>query len=196
MSTEEEWYADRLRQRQRKWWKRILPVQAPYQWNLRRQRLGRTLDVGCGIGRNLGKLPEGSLGIDHNLEAVAYARACGFDAVTVDEFATQPPAPESFDALLIAHVIEHMDAGAAEELVRFYLQFVKPGGKVFMICPQERGYASDPTHVRWTTGEDLVALARAVGLLPGRPRSFPFPAALGKAFIYNEFTLLAVKPNN
>ena len=78
--------------------------------------------------------------------------------------------------------------------MRSYLPFLKSGGKVFMVCPQERGYASDPTHVQWTTGEDLAALARRVGLVPNRPGSFPFSRRLGKAFVYNEFTLLAIKP--
>ena len=48
-------------------WKRILDVQAPYRWNLRRL-LGtrRTLDVGCGIGRNLVNLPVGSVGVSRH----------------------------------------------------------------------------------------------------------------------------------
>jgi SAM-dependent methyltransferase len=194
MDTRSEWYANRLREREGKWWKRLIPVQAPYRWNLRRQRLGRTLDVGCGIGRNLGTLAEGSLGVDHNADAVAQARARGFEAVTVDNFLAGPPATRSFDGLLLAHVVEHMNPHEAAELLKTYLPFIKPGGRVFMICPQERGYASDPTHVSWTTGEDLAALARTVGLMPERPRSFPLPRRLGKAFIYNESTVLAVKP--
>ena len=194
MDTRSEWYAARLREREGKWWKRLLPVQAPYRWNLRRQQLGRTLEVGCGIGRNLGNLPDGSLGVDHNADAVAEARARGFNAVTVQDFLSDPPATASFDGLLVAHVIEHMDSAMGEELLRSYLPFLRPGGKVLMICPQERGYASDPTHVRWTTGDDLAELARTVGLVPDRPRSFPFPRRLGKVFVYNEFTVLAIKP--
>ena len=64
---------------------------------------------------------------------------------------------------------------------------------MFFVCPQERGYASDPTHVRFATGDDLVALAREVGLDPQPWFSFPFPRWAGKPFIYNEFCLLAVK---
>lgn len=194
MDTDSEWYAERLRAKQGKRWKRILRVQAPYQWNLRRQHLGRTLDVGCGIGRNLATLGPGSLGVDHNVEAVAEARAHGFDAVTSQQFHAAPPAKGSFDGLLVAHVIEHMDEPDAVGLLEEYLPYLGPGGRVFMICPQERGYASDPTHVRFTTGADLARLARKVGLEPHRPRSFPFPRFMGRPFIYNEFTLLAVKP--
>ena len=59
------------RAKQQVWWKKALNVQAPYRWNLRRQRLGRTLDVGCGIGRNLETLDPGSVGVDHNEHSVA-----------------------------------------------------------------------------------------------------------------------------
>jgi hypothetical protein len=78
--------------------------------------------------------------------------------------------------------------------VREYLPYLRPGGKVFMLCPQERGFASDPTHVQFTTDEDLVALSRSLGLVPGKPYSFPFPRWAGKPFIYNEFCLLSVVP--
>jgi hypothetical protein len=44
-------YARRLQAKQQVWSEKALDVQAPYRWNLRRQQLGRTLDVGCGIGR-------------------------------------------------------------------------------------------------------------------------------------------------
>ena len=50
--TSGEDYARRLQSKQQVGWKKALNVQAPYRWNLRRQRLGRTLDVGCGIGLN------------------------------------------------------------------------------------------------------------------------------------------------
>jgi 2-polyprenyl-3-methyl-5-hydroxy-6-metoxy-1,4-benzoquinol methylase len=191
--TEGPEYAERLRRKQGVWWKRVLPVQAPHRFNLRRRRLGRTLDVGCGLGRNLAVLDAGSVGVDHNVEAVRQARADGYEAYTVEEFASQQFAEGSFTGLLVAHVIEHMPREQAVALLRDYLPYVAPGGRVFLICPQERGYASDPTHVQFTTGEDLVAIAREAGLEPGTPYSFPLPRWAGKAFLYNEFCLSAVR---
>jgi 2-polyprenyl-3-methyl-5-hydroxy-6-metoxy-1,4-benzoquinol methylase len=188
-------YARRLQAKQQVWWKKALNVQAPYQWNLRRQRLGRTLDVGCGIGRNLETLDAGSVGVDHNEHAIEVARERGVTALTVAEWETSDlRSPESFEGILLAHVIEHMSAEEGVALLRDYLPYLRPGGRVFFVCPQERGYASDPTHVRFTTGDDLAALSREVGLEPEPWFSFPFPRWAGKPFIYNEFCLLATKP--
>ena len=188
-------YADRLEHAQRVWWKRVIPVQLPYQLHLRRQRLGRTLEVGCGIGRNLKTLGPGSVGVDHNETAVAYARGLGLDAMTVDAFmASEKASRDSYDSILLAHVVEHMERPEAEALLRTYLPYLRPGGTVFFICPQERGYASDPTHVWFASGADLVALSRTVGLEPGRSWSFPFPRRAGRLFIYNESCVRAVKP--
>jgi 2-polyprenyl-3-methyl-5-hydroxy-6-metoxy-1,4-benzoquinol methylase len=187
-------YADRLRKKQEVRWKRILRVQAPYQWNIRRQQLGRTLDVGCGIGRNLGSLSADSVGIDHNADAVAEARARGFNALSTDEWAaSELRQPNAFDGILLAHVIEHMDEPDAVRLMEDYLPYLRPGGKVFFVCPQERGYDSDPTHVRFADFEALAELSRKVGLDVQKTFSFPFPRFAGKPFIYNEFCVVATK---
>ena len=53
-------YTERLQTKSGARWKQWVDVQAPYRWNLRRHQLGRTLDVGCGLGRNLTALPAGS----------------------------------------------------------------------------------------------------------------------------------------
>ena len=173
----------------------MLNVQAPYRWRLRRQQLGRTLDVGCGLGRNLDVLEPGSVGVDHNPTSIRIAREQGHDAYTVEEFlASDQAAPESFDGLLLSHVIEHLPPPDGLGLMQTYLPFLRPGGRVLFICPQERGYDSDSTHVLWTTDEDLAALSRELGLTPRRLRSFPLPRSAGRWFTYNEFAVLATKP--
>ena len=195
MSTDTPDYAERLRRKQTVWWKRLLPVQAPYHWNLRRQDLGRTLDVGCGLGRNLGVLPAGSVGVDHNAEMVALARTMGHEAYTVGEFMKGPLArPGAFDGLLVAHVVEHMEREQALQLLRDYVPFVRPGGRVFLVCPQERGFASDPTHVWFAQASDLAELVGTLGLDLQRSFSFPFLRKAGKLFIYNEFCVTAQIP--
>jgi len=119
----------------------------------------------------------------------------GYDAYTVKEFMDGELAvPGSFDGLLVAHVVEHMERQQALQLLRDYLPFVRPGGRVFLVCPQERGYASDPTHIWFAQGSDLGDLVETLGLAVERSFSFPFPRKAGKLFIYNEFCVTARVP--
>lgn len=188
-------YAERLRRLENVWWKRLLNVQAPYRWNLRRLRLGRTLDVGCGIGRNLVNLGPDSVGVDHNASSIAIARQRGLAACTVEEFLASPyAAPGRFDAMLVAHVVEHMPEPEACEVVGMYLPYLRAGGRVLFITPQEKGYASDHTHVRFCGFAEVGALAHDLGLSVERRWSFPLPRWAGRAFTYNEFNVLARKP--
>lgn len=188
-------YADRLNRLQGKRWKKILNVQLPWKLHLRFLRMGRTIDVGCGNGRNLSYLPEGSVGVDHNPFSVATARSHG-EAYTDDEFFADPAltATAGFDSLLAAHLIEHLTGEEARTVVGSYLSVLKPGGKVVFFTPQERGYASDPTHVAFTGFTELTALCADLGLQVNRSYSFPFPRWTGKLFIYNEFVVVASRP--
>lgn len=167
-------------------------VNAPYQWNLRRLQLGATLEVGCGIGRNLRSLSAESVGVDHNAASIAVARSQGYRAFTNDEFVTQfsPPTP-IFDALLLAHVVEHLDAEAAQGLIETYLRYVKPGGRVVFITPQEMGHRSDASHVRFSDFAVLQSLSNALDLRVERRYSFPFPRFVGPFFKYNEFVVIS-----
>ncbi len=190
-------YAERLRRLEGIWWKRLFDVQAPYRWNLRRLKLGRTLDVGCGIGRNLRNLGPDSIGVDHNPDSIRIARQRGLHAYTVDEFFASPHAhPGSFDSLLLAHLVEHMPEPNARQVVGMYLPCLRPGGRALFITPQERGYVSDPTHVRFCGFREVTALARSLGLTVERAYSFPFPRLAGRVFTYNEFNVLARKPTD
>ncbi|WP_327290904.1 class I SAM-dependent methyltransferase [Streptomyces sp. NBC_01198] len=174
--------------------RRVLPTQAPYRWNLRRLRLGRVLDVGCGVGRNLRHCAPGSVGVDHNEHSVAAARARGLTAYTPEEFAATDCAPGSFDSLLCAHVLEHLDAAKASALLARYLPYVRPGGRAVLITPQEAGFASDATHVRFVGFAELTEEARAAGLDVRRAYSFPLPRAAGRLFRHNEFVLVSTAP--
>lgn len=185
-------YAHRLERIGGASWKKLLDVQRPYRWNLRRLGLGRVLDVGCGVGRNLLSLDPLSIGVDHSAECVALARSRNLRAYSVEEFRCSELAQNgAFDSLLFAHVLEHMDVAAGDRLVSEYLPFLKRGGKVVAITPQEAGFRTDSTHVRFVNTPALQELSERLGLLPLRSYSFPFPRCLRQLFPYNEFVLVA-----
>lgn len=179
-------YAARLDGLQGARWKRLLDVQRPYRWNLRRLKPGRTLDIGCGVGRNLAHLGDEGVGVDPNPACVSAARAAGFAAYTPADLP-----PGAFDALLVSHVLEHVSDPVA--LIRDYLPRLKQGGRVIAMTPQEAGYASDPTHVAFLDFEGLADVFRACGLSVERSFSFPFPRPVGRVFKYNEFVVVARK---
>jgi len=171
------------------WWKRILPVQAPYRWNLRRLKLGRVLEVGCGLGRNLAHLD--GVGVEIDPECVTIARSRGLTVYQPSELHAEPA---SFDSLLIAHVLEHLAPEDALELVRDYVPYVKGGGRIVLITPQEWNFRSHPTHINFVDFAQLCHIVGQLGLTVEKRYSFPFPRWAANIFKYNEFVLIASKP--
>jgi SAM-dependent methyltransferase len=187
-------YAERLAASvaPRRGWRRVVDPQIPYRWNLRRLHLGRTLDIGCGVGRNLAHLTAGSVGVDHNTTSVDIARGRGLVAYSPEGFLGSTDAvPGSFDSLLFAHVLEHLTLDGAVGLVRAYLPMRREHGAVVVICPQQRGQGSDPTHVTYLTPQRIGGLLTGLGLHVERSSSFPFPAFAGRWFAHNETVVVA-----
>ena len=95
--------------------------------------------------------------------------------------------------MLLSHVVEHLADGEAETLVEQYLPYLRDGGRVIIITPQEAGYRSDPTHLTFVDFDASRTLANRVGCTVERSFSFPFPRAAGRVFRYNEFVTVAVR---
>ncbi|MCA2813183.1 MAG: class I SAM-dependent methyltransferase [Microcystis sp. M090S1] len=192
--TKNQSYSERLLNKQTAKWKEILDVQAPYRWNLQRLNLGFTLDIGCGIGRNLMNLKGNGIGIDHNFHSVEVCRARGFTAFTPEEFQQSSfDEPEKFDSILLAHVAEHMSYLEVISLLNDYVYLLKNHGKLVIITPQEAGFKSDATHVEFMNFAKLKAIARELDSKIIQQYSFPFPRMVGKLFKYNEFVSLSQK---
>jgi SAM-dependent methyltransferase len=194
-------------------WKRILDVQAPYRWNIRRLLGDReVLDLGCGVGRNLAHLAPNSVGVDHNEYSVQVCRQRGLIAFTNTEFgATEHARAGRFDGMLVAHVIEHMTRAEAVELLAGYLEYLAANARIVLICPQERGFgpqegrfapggagvtSGQREHVEFADFDALADICGRLGLAVLKRSSFPFPRPVGKVFAYNEFVVVATKPKN
>ncbi len=187
-------YAHRLQALERRWLARTFDVQRLYRRNIERLRLGFVLDVGCGLGRNLRHAGGTGVGIDIDDAAVATTRARGLTAFTPAGFsASEYARPEGFDSLLMAHVLEHLSPKEGQELLRQYLPFLRANGQLVLICPQEAGFRSDPTHVSFLGGQDLASLADRCEVSVVSVRSHPFPRPVGHIFPHNETVLVARK---
>jgi SAM-dependent methyltransferase len=195
-STEDPDYTERLKRLEQPRWKRVLDVQAPYRHKLRELFGDReVLEIGCGLGRCLSHLAPHGVGVDHNRYSIDVCRERGFTAFTTEEFGdTEYAKPGRFGGLLAAHLIEHMPRPDAVDILGGYLGYLAPAARVVLICPQERGYAADPTHVAYTDLDGLRDIAGQLGLEVDDGLSFPLPRAAGKVFRYNEFILVAHTP--
>ncbi len=192
ISTADEDYTLRLRRLTEARWKLILDVQRLYRWNLRRLNPGRTLDIGCGIGRQLKALTVGSVGVDHNPHSIKYVQSLGLVGLTPDAFiASAYAVPGAFDSILLGHVLEHMTREQGVALLSEYLPYLRPGGKVIVFCPQQAGFASDATHVQFFDFAGITSMLEEIGLVTSWKYSFPFPRVVGRFFKYNEFVVVA-----
>jgi SAM-dependent methyltransferase len=192
--TKSEDYANRLKTLSGTKWKQILDVQRPYRWNLKRLSLDRTLDVGCGIGRNLGNLSSDSVGVDHNAHSVEIAKQAGFNAVTVQEFMKNKKkyGKGGFDSMLLAHVLEHLTTQDGIAIIKEYLPYVSD--KVVVICPQEKGFKTDETHINYLNHKCIEQILEKSGLTVTKSYSFPLHKLLGsKTFTYNETVVVGTK---
>jgi SAM-dependent methyltransferase len=186
----EERYTNLLISLEARWLSRI--YQRLFRWHIRSLKLGFTLDVGCGIGRNLMHLDGNGIGIDISLSSLAVCRARGLTAFTPEEFERSVYNRRNrFDSLLFAHICEHMSQRQAAELVARYTSLVKGSGKLVLITPQEAGFRKYPEdHVEFMDHAALRHTELSAGFTPRIDYSFPLPA-FGNILRSNEFVLIA-----
>lgn len=125
-------------------------VRAYYLRDIVRHVEGPAVDVGCGSGDLLSRLPDGSLGLEINPAAVAYARSIGLRVDLYDpesdgyRFEMLPP--HRYRTVLFTHVLEHLD-NPAQALQAVFDAASRTGiERVVVTLPCERGFAFDPTH--------------------------------------------------
>jgi 2-polyprenyl-3-methyl-5-hydroxy-6-metoxy-1,4-benzoquinol methylase len=186
-------YTQRLQQMQegrRSHWVRYCN---PYLWHIRFLIKRPTLEVGCGIGRILKFAPDLITGVDHIRFSVAACREKGLNAWEIDEF-EQNHQEKFFSTLFVSHVLEHMSQLESFELLSSYTKYIRPGGQVIAITPQEKGYQSDPTHRNFVNFEQSREIYKKVGIKVCRQYSFPLLRSFGKFYVFNEFVTIGQLP--
>lgn len=140
---------------------------------------GRLLDVGCGRGELASAFARrgwNAAGVDPSADAVRVARSLGIDAHegTLDDVGWPP---ESFDAVVLHHSLEHVPDPVAT--LRRAGELLRPGGRLFVAVPywgswQRRRFGSRwfhldlPRHLQHFDETSLPAAVRAAGLVPVR----------------------------
>lgn len=137
---------------------------------------GRLLDVGCGNGVMLKRMADlgwDVTGVDFDPNAVENARAKGL-TVHLGSLDEQAFAPESFDAVVSAHLMEHIPDPA--EYLRSCYRLLAPGGRLVSVTPNaaslgHRLFGADwrglepPRHLHIFTPGSLESLAKKAGFL-------------------------------
>lgn len=193
MKTNNHEYAQRLLNLQNKNWKKASILFNPYKYHLAYISKGKTLEVGCGIGRVLSFLPGRSTGIDHNKKAIEICKEKDLNAFTSEDFLLNKESNLKYDTLIFSHVLEHMSFQEADKILKEYLPFLKQNGRLILITPQIKGFNSDPSHVYFMKKNDLIKLAKNNYIEKKATYSFPFPDFFGKYFIYNENVFIGNK---
>ena len=97
---------------------------------------GALLEVGCGDGYFLAEAAKRGWkvhGIDFDEKAIAQAKALGIDQVVVGDLTTADYPADSFDAVVMSNVIEHLHDPVAT--LRICRRLLKQGGRLISITP-------------------------------------------------------------
>ena len=111
---------------------------------------GLTIDLGCGAGQILERLPVGSLGIEVNPILVEDLAKRGLRVMPAaegqDGFNLTALRPNEFGSLVLSHVLEHFNH--ADDVLRKLLRDCAELGvsTVIIVVPGDAGYRSDSTH--------------------------------------------------
>lgn len=143
---------------------------------------GRVLDVGCGDGKFLFSLQEKGCevyGIEVNPRCVESCCASGLTVFngTLEEANL---ADASFDCVILSQVLEHL--GSPTRALKEIHRILRPGGRIFVFCPNGDGYLRDlfgtswhgwhiPFHLHVFTRRTLARLAHQAGFEVARIRT-------------------------
>lgn len=156
---------------------------------------GPAIDLGCGVGELLERLPAGSVGLEINEASVAHCRDKGLEVSYYDGWADDWQLSVvrdeglRYDTLIMSHVLEHLD-----DPVDVLHRLLATGGplglrQLLIIVPGRAGFRSQETH-RTFVDRDMLSdpvVARGTGFALASTSYFPGDLrAIGAVFTYHE----------
>ena len=87
----------------------------------------------------------------------------------------------------MAHFLEHMTEDERNTIMKEFRKYLKPEGRLVIICPQEAGFRSDSTHIEYLDFNAIKEYGLRHNFVVELAKSNPFPRFFGKLFKYNEF---------
>jgi 2-polyprenyl-3-methyl-5-hydroxy-6-metoxy-1,4-benzoquinol methylase len=154
---------------------------------------GKVLDIGCGDGTRLSQLMElgwEGVGVDFDSQAISRARSKGMNAYC-GELLELGLTDNSFDAIILRHVIEHIYNPA--EVLKECMRLLKPGGQFVITTPNARSLGQQyfaeywrglevPRHLIVYTCSALVDIAENSGLRVTQCKSFHGASILHESY--------------
>lgn len=188
-------YAKSQIERQRNPWRKL--IKSFYVSRVLKHVSGPAIDLGCGAGQILERLPPGSMGIEVNPYLVEDLKQRGLNVLPAQEgqgsFNLAALKPNEFGTLVLSHVLEHFPD--ADQVLRSLLHdcFVLGISKVIIVVPCETGFRSDSTHKTFIDLNYLQAqgMAECEGFRISHHAYFPGNYRfIGKFFIYHELMVI------
>lgn len=144
----DQFYADEQLRRSKHPIRRL--IKYFYIKNIIKDVVGLAIDLGCGAGQLLEKLPPDSLGLELNPFLIKELSSKGLQTLRFDinedngRFSGIPS--NQFKTLIISHVLEHF-ADASAVMQKLFSSANDLGiTRIIIVVPGKVGYASDSTH--------------------------------------------------
>lgn len=105
---------------------------------------GKTIDIGCGDGLLLSKLPKGSLGLDPDPDAISLSKSKGLNAI---QLAIEHGSIGYWDYLTCLNVIEHLNN---PESLKRYVRDNVARGAIIITIDYQGGTLGEDHKFEWT----------------------------------------------